>query len=436
MTGAPFDLSAAAEPVGEPVPRSGKKLVFAAIAALGAIAAVANAAVNILHERAPAMALVIDPGDPVALVRNAELESSAGYQSPQKVEDLKSTVQRAVTRLPINGPAFRLYGLSSAAKADLEAVRAQMHLSDLMERRDLGAQLWLIENAVERNDVDRALLHHDRALRIEESSRELLYPVLTDALDSPLIRERFRPFLAANPPWLASFLRFAVSTSARPVSLAKLVRENGGWPEGSAFSSLDKELLARLVHNSDFAEAAAFFGEIAGADPSILTSLRIAQTSTDQRLAPFAWQPYRLAGVESYFVDSTDDEDRLEIETEIEAGYKGLVVRKFVALEPGDYHLSAKMRAENFSRHDTARWALSCAGAEQVPLLFNKEVALGKSMVLAGNFLVPDECPLQQLRIEAETMVTTRYVKLVVERAAFARSASPEAAEKWALPAT
>ncbi|MEM6584607.1 MAG: hypothetical protein AAF692_02525 [Pseudomonadota bacterium] len=404
---------------GQPNRRLGRKLAFAAVATLGAAAAFANAAVNITHTRAPHLALAIDPDDPVALVRHAELARMEAQSGARLLE----VAQRSVARLPLNGPALRLYALGGATNADLEAMRAQMRVSDLMERRDLGAQLWLIENAVEENDVNRALRHYDRALRVDEASRALLYPALTNAMDSALIRKRFAPYLRSNPPWLESFLRYGVSTTRNPVALARLARENGGWPQGTAFSSLDTELLARLTANGDFAEAAEHFRGIKGTDPSILTRLRLTNASTDWRLAPISWQPFQTEGIETFVLAGPQGGDAVEIEAQVEAGFKGVLARKFLALDPGRYRVSARLRAEDHTRQDAVRWSMECprkdAGgraADEVTLM-RETLGLSEAMELDAAFEVPQGCPVQHLRIAIETLVTTRYVSLVLESA-------------------
>lgn len=399
------------------VPVTRKGALFAVAAVLGAGAAMADAAVNMFHTRAPVAALAIDGNDPVALIRDAQTKIVAGDGAARADQAVLSVVQRSVRRLPVNGPAFRLYGLNSATKADLSAMRAQMRVSDRMERRDVGAQLWLIENAVEQNDVNRALRHYDTALRIEQSSRALLYPVLTSALDSELIRERFLPYMEANPPWLESFLRYAVSKTQNPIALAQLAELNGGWPEGAAFSSLDTELLSRLFSNADFAEAASHFRRIEGVDETILTSLALTNASTNSRLAPIAWQPFSIPGIESYILASPEGGGKVEIEAEVEAGYKGPVARKYMALEPGLYRLMSTMRAEDYGRQDQARWALTCAGRNDGLAVVSQTVDLDDEMALETRFAVPSNCPVQLLMVSVETLVTTRYVKLILASA-------------------
>ncbi|MEM7702455.1 MAG: hypothetical protein AAF251_11005 [Pseudomonadota bacterium] len=396
---------------------SAKTIVLGSLAAVGAIAAFANASVNALHARAPDWALVIYGDDPVALIRSAELNLAAGGKETREPATVLSLAQRSVRQMPINGPAFRLTSLSRASGADMGAMRAQMRVSDRMERRDIGTQLWLIESAVEANDVNTALRHYDTALRISEASRTLLYPPLTSAMDSPLIRERFRAIMASNPPWLAGFLRFAVSKTSNPVSLAELARVSGGWPSGEGYSSLDTELLARLVSTGDVGNAVAHYRRIKGADATLLTSLRLTDTSTDQSLAPIAWQPFQIDRIETYVLSSEQGGGRVEIEAEIEAGYSGPVARTFLALKPGAYQLSSSLRAEDYSPSDQATWTVECAGEAQSPALLAQDLALAEDMALEAPFTVPVNCPVQLVTLSAETRVTTRYARLVLASA-------------------
>ncbi|MEM7665433.1 MAG: hypothetical protein AAF250_06210 [Pseudomonadota bacterium] len=393
---------------------TGRTIAVLAATALLAYGAATSAAVNVFHANLPSFALSLDDDDPVALVRDAQLKLAAGSIPVDSDDAIIGVVRKSVSELPINPAAFRLYGLSSATNADLPGVREQMAISERMERRDAATQLWLIEDAVEQNDVARALRHYDTALRTEESTRAVLYPVLTDALESPIIRERFVRYMNEQPPWLETFLRFAVSNTSDPVAIADLARLSDGFPEGSAYSTLDTELLRQLVTSNDFEVATDHYSRIEGADPSVLTTLALTEASTETNRAPVAWQPYSIDGINPFILASPDNPDALEIESEMEAGFKGPVARKLLALEPGEYSLNAKLRAEDFGGFDFARWAMTCAGeSDQAPLI-NQEAPFDDEMTLNATFTVPRDCPVQLVQISADTRVRSGYVTLVI----------------------
>ncbi|MEM8726321.1 MAG: hypothetical protein AAGE86_12440 [Pseudomonadota bacterium] len=395
-----------------------RNLVLLAATVLLAYGAATNAAVNAFHSNLPSFALSLNAEDPVALVRDAQLKLAAGSIPPDDGGGaIVGVVRRSVSELAINPAAFRLYGLSSATNADLPGVREQMAISERMERRDAATQLWLIEDAVEQNDVARALRHYDTALRTEDSTRAVLYPVLTDALESPVIRQRFLRYMNEQPPWLESFLRFAVSNTSEPVAIADLAKLSKGFPDGAAYSSLDTELLRQLVTSNDFEAATDHYRRIEGADPGVLTSLTITEASTDLNRAPVTWQPFSIDGINPFILASANGEGALEIESEMEAGFNGPVARKLLALDPGGYALSAKLRGENFGGFDFARWRITCAGSSDQAPLVNEEVAFGDAMEINASFAVSDDCPVQLVQISAATRVRSGYVTLIIAEA-------------------
>ncbi|QUL37317.1 hypothetical protein [Erythrobacter sp. JK5] len=396
---------------------SGRLLGFIAGTLLVAYGAATSAAVNVFHTKLPAVALSIDSDDPVALVRNAQIDLAAGDMPAGGNDAILGIVRRSVSDQPINAPAFRLYGLASATNADLPGVREQMAVSERMERRDAAAQLWLIEDAVQRNDVAAALRHYDTALRIEQSTRAVLYPVLTDALESETIRERFVPYMQAPPPWLESFLRFAVSNTRDPVAVADLARLSGGFPDGAAYSSLDRELLTQLVASEDYEAAIAHYARIGAADQSVPRTLALTGESTSEAYSPITWQQFSIEGIEPFVLASPAGEGRVEIEAEMEAGYSGPVARKLIALKPGRYAFTANLRSDDFGTQDRGSWRIVCPASTGAAPLVDAEFDFEETIEIGAGFTVPAGCPVQLVLVSAATMVRSGYVTLVLAEA-------------------
>ncbi len=396
---------------------SGRLLAAIAGSLLVAYGAATSAAVNVFHSKLPALALSFDDDDPVALVRDAQINLAAGAMPAGGNDAILGVVRQSVSDLPINAPAFRLYGLASATNADLPGVREQMAVSERMERRDAAAQLWLIEDAVERNDVAAALRHYDTALRIEQSTRAVLYPALTDALESDVIRQRFLPYIESRPPWLESFLRFAVSNTKDPVAIAELAKLSEGFPKGSAYSSLDRELLTQLVASEEYEQAVAHFRRIDGADASVTTDLKLTAESTAEAYSPVTWQPFSIDGIEPFVLASPSGEGMVEIEAEMEAGYTGPVARKLIALKPGRYAMSATFRADKFGTQDQASWQIFCAGNQGAEPVVNVVFDMAEEMAISARFTVPANCPAQLVLVSADTTIRTGYLTFVIAEA-------------------
>lgn len=399
-----------------------KALLLTGATLLVAYFSASAALVNVLHARLPSAALAIDSNDPVALVRDAQIQLATGEGLEGGPPQIFDIARRSVLELPINAPALRLYGLVSSANSDLTGVRDQMALSDRMSRRDSASQLWLIEDAVARNDVAGALRHYDVALRINEPTRALLYPVLTDALEEPVILRRFLPYMVEQPPWLVSFLRHAVSNTRDPRVIVDLARMAGGFPKDTAYASLDTELLRHLVIENYYEAAIDHFRRIDGADPALLTSLQKTDASTAEAFKPISWEPYSIDGISPILVGS--ETGGIEIESDIESGYVGPVARKLLALPTGRYSIRAQMRGEGFGQSDSVTWSLTCGEAAT---LLDQTVEIDEEFAISGGFTVPSGCPAQMLTISARTGFNTGGVTLVLARAELTRDSGSQA---------
>lgn len=385
-------------------------------------ASATDAWVNVTHSKLPESALAADSDDPVALIRAAQIRLASGRGFEGGAAQVSDIVRRSVTESPINAPALRLLGSMSSAEADIEGVRRQMALSDRIARRDAATQLWLIEDAVIRNDVDAALRHYDTALRISESTRALLYPVLTDAIQEPVIRERFVPYVRQRPPWLHSFFRHALAQSTDHRAMADLLRMAGGMPEGTAFSAFSTQVMRGLVTQGHFDDAIAYYRRMDGADPALLTSLELTSQSTSESLAPVSWQPYSVPGIEPFVVASAGG--GVEIESEIEPGFNGPYARKLLALEPGRYSIRIGIRADGAMPRDSMSLNLECAGATERTALVRTEQPMSEEFSLGGTFTVPGQCPVQALGLSARVNPSTDDVEVTLVDAKIRRVAS------------
>jgi hypothetical protein len=356
----------------------------------------------------PELALSIDPGNPVALARRAEAQLAAGDPGMDGAK-IGRIAKQSIRSLALNAPAFRLYGLVQTGNGDMGRLGEQMAMANHLSRRDLGTQLFMIEDSVRRNDVAGALAAYDDALRIARSSRSILYPVLTEAMQEPLIRQRFVRYIQARPPWLESFLRYAITNSENPASIAELALTAKGFPTGTAYSSLNTELLSVLVEKDEYQMAIRYYRSLKSADPAVLTSLAISKASTDAAFAPVTWQPYSLTGIDAAWVAA--DKDSVDLEATLEAGYTGPVARKVLALAPGSYELTAPFRSDANGADQTLSWKISCpAGA----VLLDVSAQLAEKGALAGRFSVPADCPAQIVLISTRTVPGLGSIDLVL----------------------
>ena len=347
----------------------------------------------------PEVALSLDDDNPDAIIRRAERLTQTSAQSAGNGDRLFAAARDSIAILPLNAPAFRLFASSSASSKEVNRFKALVAMSDRLSRRDLATQLFMIESAVQDDDVTAALNHYDSAMRIRKSSRALLLPMLSSAIKSPAIRAHLRPYLKTENPWFSFFIRQAVLTTPNPEDAVALVVEMGGMPEGDFYRLLNSQLMGRLVDERKVDAALRYYRALDGADPAILTSLSLSETSTNALHAPMAWQRLDFEGVESMFV--TTDDGQYEVLASIEPGYNNAILRKVTALAPGRYHLSVLHRADDIGRDSDVRWRVQCLGAEESGMLLDDPVQIESEFVVDADFDVPEGCKMQLVTVYA-----------------------------------
>ena len=110
----------------------------------------------------------------------ALLESNA---SPTNRAEARRLASAALLRDPTAVGAARTLGFVADMDGKKQVAHAALTYSAMLSRRDAATQLWLIEEAVGRNDVPTALKHYDVALRTSALAKAAIEPVLLGATD-------------------------------------------------------------------------------------------------------------------------------------------------------------------------------------------------------------------------------------------------------------
>lgn len=390
----------------------GTKIAIIGLGVALAIGSSLQAASFAFQSKVPSIALQIDPNNPVALVRKARNNLAAGTSDGDNASETLQAARQSIAANPLNADAFSLYGLITMANSDTKTVSRQMTMADRLSRRDSATQLFLIEEAVRRNDVAAALRHYDAALRVRSSLRASLFPVLASALRESAIRKRFLPYMSSSTPWLEPFLRYAIVEGEYPASIAALALEAGGFPDSESFARRTEELLRVLITKNEYGLALQIFEKIGDGDPAILTDGRFTAANTDQRFAPFTWQIDTHGGIDPIFV--TNASDALELEVRLDAGFTGNVLRKVFALPPGSYALAASTESEGNSAEGTVGWVMSCVSNSGSREILRESQDLLDQGSFETSFEVPEGCPFQMLQLSARTSAGLGDIVFVV----------------------
>jgi tetratricopeptide (TPR) repeat protein len=365
-------------------------IVAAALLALIGVGAVTAA--GVYRSRAPATVLRFMPLDARAkatLARNAAL---AGRPDAAALARAREALRREL----LAGDAVVALGIGAAVDGRMAAAEAVFTQAERWSRRNVAAQLWLIERAVQRDDLDGALVHYDRAMRVSPAVRATLFPILIAGAGDPRIAVRLNRMLRAGPTWRTDFLNHFLTESDDPVALAQLSAGLLDRRRPADRQSADT-LLRRLVALNRPDLAWAHYRSIAG--PAAEGAIRDPSFTGGDPVGPFEWR-YAEAG--ELLPEAAPRPDRgpgnalfLPV-----SGSGGEVARQMLHLAPGRYRLS--YRTGELGAADGARplLRLLCVAGGAVPLAAELPRTGAAATDGAVAFTVPAGCAFQWLVLD------------------------------------
>lgn len=370
------------------------RIALALLALVLGYFAVTHSLGQVLRTKAPEQAYWLAPYDGRITAYLSAKMSGPGVSAEDRAESDR-LARLALRQDPTAVAAVSTLGINAQLRGDTEAARRYFEYSDKLSRRDLRTRLWLIEDAVAREDIPEALRHYDIALRTSRGAPDLLYPVLGSAISDATIRNELVKTLAAKPLWTESFIGYAAGNSDT-VSVARLFQDlrrlNVVIPDPARAS-----VIGRLVTEENYAAAWSYYSSVwpnfdrrRSRDPSFAANLTAP--------SPFDWATLgRDAGI-STVIQSSKEDGVFEFSAPATVG--GPLLQQLQVLPTGDYLIEG--RTIDLDQADTARpyWALICTNGRE---LGRVEVPNSSENggVFRGRFTVNAGCPAQYLRLVA-----------------------------------
>jgi hypothetical protein len=360
----------------------------------GAIAAVSarSAAIGIFEERLPAQALTLDPTNPVALMKMVDSELAVGGVNLAPKPHWRADAITALRQKPINPAAMRTLGLIAANNGRADEARLLMNWAERLSRRGGLAQLWLLQDAAQRDDARAALDHIDIALSVHDDLSPLVFPVLLQVLQDRRYGLEFAKLVEHDRPWLGSFLTFANTNNPDPKALADVVSFAGGLPPGPAFRIHETNILWSLANARMLERSSKLLLDLRRATHALLADGRFNEATIDAKLGPFAW------------TGSTDPDVSSSLERDgtvrilIAPRKSGMVLQRYFGLSTGTYRISADARRGAENMKASVGLEVSCATSPDAPPYTVTTIIVQNSDAVEGNFSVPANCPLQLVR--------------------------------------
>lgn len=367
------------------------RIFIVALCAVSAWGAGVSAIVNITTNSNSAFALQLVPNDPNALVAKVDAEFSKANIGQRALLSNYADVETSLRGQAVNAFGLRQLGLIADAKGKVDDARALIKLSTKLSRRDLASQLWLVEDGVRSDDIGATMSHYDIALRTSAESAAILHPILGAALADEIVQKAFVPYLRVNPPWMESFLSFAINGGSPPIAVSEAILKGGGLPDIGNYHVLDAQMLQQLVAKGAFFEAFRYYARLDGTDPRVTTSTAFEKAEIAPEYVPLTWQTLNSPGVEASFEPSEKGSAR-QLHIIVSSGERAPVLRKLMGLAPGIYRFSQKLTPVRLSNGASAYWQLLC---------FQNSVAsmIWRSDVDATEVLIPATCKGQYLEL-------------------------------------
>lgn len=348
----------------------------------------------VLMRADPKRAYALSPGDgriAGVLARQIATNNDASSAYHRRADEL---ARSALSAEPLAVAALTALAMDTQVAGNTAAARRLFVHSDRISRRELGTRLWLIEDSVTRDNIPGALRHYDIALRTERNARELLFPILSNAVSDPAIAGALVDTMAAKPAWTTAFLLNLPTSGAAPQTTAALFRQlmRRGIPippEAQAGT------INALFASGAFDEAWAFYRNIRPG------AVRTESRNADFRMQPeaaslFDWKTMLDNSQMTASVLNSTEGGVLDFSAPATVG--GVVAEQAQVLPPGNYRLAGTAQDLSSNTALAPYWQLACADGQElgrVPMIIKAD---GKG-TFDGNIAVPSTCRAQMLRL-------------------------------------
>lgn len=325
-----------------------------------------------------------------------DLLSVTPQPSVATIDAMRKTLRAAALREPIDTQALGTLAALDDLRGDHSKAQTLFRLSEAASRRNSLTELWLLEDAVARNEIGEALVHYDRAMRVTVELRSHLLPVLNNAASDPAILNALVPILRQRPLWWKDYLQFLGqngSDSRVMTAVLASTRPNIGIPEERV---LAENILRRMVAQGGEREAILAANRLEGISGGN-RSLRGGDFDTTDGVLPFAWWLRDESDIRAYRDTVPNGTMGLRIETTSDTS--GGVAQQLVGLSRGSYMLSGVVGNVPADPASRPTIAVACGNAQPIAR-FILPGAPDAGTSFRFRFIVPGgDCPTQWISI-------------------------------------
>lgn len=351
---------------------------------------------NTLRAASPATALALMPWDARAKAAVADQGLSL-EASRAEVQRSLALARAAIERDPTEARAYRALGLGLSLARDERLVPGLLGYSSRLSRRDLPTQLWLIESAVARNDAAGALEHFSTALTVAPQSKELLFPILVNAVSDPALVQPISGLFRSRPAWGDELLFTLVGRAESVDNLVRLVdglrARNMAIPQ-----DVTAALIQRLVTAGRYAAAERQYRIASGGRAAWLHDGDFTRTPS---FPPLDWLLEDSSNASASISAPAEGQRTGSLDFSARRSSRTPLARQLITAPAGTYRLASTWRIAEGAGGRPAAWVVRCAttsaelGRLPIPVTAAERAVRG-----AARIAVPADCPAQWVSLE------------------------------------
>jgi hypothetical protein len=357
-------------------------------ATVGAVFSVRLSSALVFASTQPVLAMTLGGNYADAAGRLATAEFALGQGKARLSAARREQLVDGLRFDPLSRRAVSALGLDAEVAGEKDRAERLMKAGDAISRRDGATQLWLLKEAAAKEDWPTTFRHLDAAISTSESAWQQLFPLLTQGLAFPYVREALRQPVQQGRFWISPFLTHAIENSPNPEHIRLLLEDAAPFASDDDLNPLKAKLVARFASLGRVEEASEFAQEGLGADGDVLGNIAITPQTLDPLFAPLTWQIIQQPNIAA-----DPDAESGSIFFSASPGPRSVPLTRHLVLEPGRYRFSFVAGAPPISEVAGGEWAISCISGNQPVLIATVPVDTRSRNGNAATFDLPAGCP-------------------------------------------
>ena len=311
--------------------------------------------------------------------------------------ELSTHGQWLLASQPMASQGYRSLAYARAADGDAAKARAAMLTAQAMTRRDALTQIWLIDNAVSRQDVVGMMQHFDYLLRTQADARGGLLNRVAVLLNVPDARRAMMPLMTRSNPWFDDLIIQASDNPQTAIGAAQFLAERGWAPGGERLKPTYGALLSNLVRAGRFDLLRRIYRLLPAGNPATLSSLAMNRTQFSEGYVPLTWS---LAASGDFGGLQTDVPGvGAAVEGYAQPLTRGVVAEKLVFLDSDAHQMRWRVVGRQANPGAEALWQVDCLdGANSRTVATSRNLfELPKDQ--AASLTIGANCPIAMVRL-------------------------------------